>query len=65
MQTFISSNELRTGRAVSRDVTFSCMFCNEQVHSDASYSEHLDEQHPGWAKLIIARMALNVPRVNG
>ncbi len=41
------------------------MFCQDEVLSSETYRAHLDKQHPGWAELIVARMALNIPRVNG
>jgi hypothetical protein len=65
MQAFIASRELSTGRAHSRDVSFNCMFCSAEVLSDSAYREHLDTEHRGWAELIVARLALNIPRVNG
>jgi hypothetical protein len=65
MQAFISSRELSTGQANSRNVNFNCMFCSAEVLSDAAYMEHLDTAHHGWADLIVARLALNIPRVNG
>jgi hypothetical protein len=65
MQAFISSRELSSGRANSRHVNFNCMFCSAEVLSDSAYREHLDTAHRGWAELIVARLALNTPRVNG
>lgn len=65
MAAFIATRELNSGCAHSREVSFNCMFCQDEVLSSEAYRAHLDKQHPGWAELIVARMALNIPRVNG